>query len=162
MVTPAGKAKGQMAFEFIVAVILLIGVVFYVINYLNTGIFAFSKESKINDMESRALQASNILLYGPGVWAGQEPKQVGVAIVWPVVNNTKLSYLEDYCATNYANLIERLDLVGKKVSIIVDDSSGANVISCGPNLPGSVLHSYVKRFALSENGKILVFNMWVW
>ncbi len=151
-----------MAFEFIIAVVLILAIVFYIINYLNTGVFVFSREAQLNDLESKAVQASNLLLYNPGVWASGQPKQLGLELSWPVLNSTKLNDLQNYCNTNYDDLLEKLDLSGKKTRIIVDETTGQNIVLCGPDLPRAVLNVNVKRFALSESNRPLILNLWVW
>jgi len=154
--------KGQMVFEFIVAVVILLAVFFYVINYVNAGVFAFSTESKINNLESKAVQISSLLVNDPGVWVSGEPNRIGLEKDWPVLDNIKLADLESYCDSNYLGVLQKLGIIGNRVRIDVDEVSGTNIITCGPNIPSEVLNVQTKRYALSENGNILELNIWVW
>ncbi len=154
--------KGQIVIEFIVAVIVLIAVVFYIINSVNSSFFSFSRDSRTSFLESKALQISDALVGRGGVWEQEVPKQPGIGEEWPVLNTTKMGYLEQYCSDDYAGLLGRLDLEGNRIRISAETVDGAGVLGCGPQVPSGALNVKTRRYALNETLDIIILDLYIW
>ncbi len=159
-----------MVFEFVVAAVIFFAVVFYTINYLNSGVSAFSGGSYVNNLEIRAIQISELLVHDPGVWEDSTPKIVGLSKEWPVLNMTKIQLLDGFCnySANYTYLLQNLGLEESRFgsrriyNVSIKINEGDNVLlDCGLNPPEKMMVN-VERFALSEGDKILTVNVWVW
>ncbi len=155
--------KGQLVFEFIIAAIFFFYIVFYVISYLNTTAAVFANDFYINSLEFKALQTSETLLHNEGIWNGSEPIVMGLAVDWPVLNATKIQYMETYCSANYETVLNKLDINssrGHGVRIEVNNTIG-NLMDCG-FLPDGFVNARIDRFALSDGGEYLTMIVWVW
>jgi len=165
-----------MVFEFLISAVIFFAIIIYVLNYLNTNISIYSGDFYISDLEGRAVQVSELLIKTQGIWEGNNPVSPGLAIEYPLLNSTKMQYLNGSCGTEsgYIDLLEKLDLVEKPFLIekpfynikIEINESGANLLDCSrpslPYLPAGIPTSNVERFALSENNKTLKINVWIW
>ncbi len=158
--------KGQLVFEFMVAAIFFFYIVFSVINYLNITAAVFANDFYMNSLEFSAIQSSELLLHDEGVWNDSVPKRLGLADEWPVLNSTKIQYLDSYCRTNYESTLEKLDInssLGHGLKIEINRISGGNLLTCG-YLPGDRFGSIarVERVALLSNGDVLNMTVWSW
>jgi hypothetical protein len=158
--------KGQLVFEFVIAAVFFFYIVFYVINYLNITAMVFENDFYMNSLEFSALQSSELLLHSKGVWNGSVPKSLGLAEKWPVLNSTKIQYLDSYCRTNYESTMEKLEInssLGHGVKIEINEIGGGNMLMCG-FLPGDKFGSVtrVERIALSTGGDVLNMTVWSW
>jgi hypothetical protein len=98
----------------------------------------------------------------PGVWSGGEPVQIGLAQEWPVLDSAKVSGLGDYCASNYIDVLEKLDAGDNRIRIAVSEASGILLMSCGPDAPATALKTSVRRFALSDSNSMVMVGVWLW
>ncbi len=158
--------KGQLVFEFVIAAVFFFYIVFYVINYLNITATVFANDFYMNSLEFTAIQSSELLLHSRGVWNESIPKSLGLAEKWPVLNSTKIQYLDSYCRTNYESTLEKLDInssLGHGVKIEINEIGGGNLLRCG-FLPGGKFGSIVRieRVALSRGGDVLNMTIWAW
>lgn len=164
--------KGQMVFEFVVAAVIFFGIIFYTINYLNSSVSAFSGDLYINNLETKVVQISELLVHSSGVWDDSTPKTVGLSKKWPVLNMTKIQLLDDFCnyTANYTYLLQNLGLEESRfggtqtysIKIRINESDNpVALLDCGPSLPEKRMVN-IKRFALSEDNKILRINVWLW
>ena len=170
------KMKGQMVFEFIIAAVLFFAIILYVLNYLNTNVSAFSSDFYIDNLENKAVQISELLIHNKGKWVGGGPLIVGLVQEWPVLNSTKIQWLNDSCSTRpgYIDLLGRFDLLEKPYFIekpsynmkIQIKNETSTLLDCAspyrPELPQDIPRANIERFALSEDGSLLIMDVWVW
>ncbi len=147
--------KGQAVFEFVVAAVLFFAIVFYMINFLNVSVSAYGLTSRLNDMESRAVGISDYLV------------RVNLTKKWPVLSYDRIKHLNDVCnqgIDNYFKLAALFDVDtsrggGMKIRI----NNGTDILDCSDEVPVKGLQrAEIKRFALSENNKILNISVMVW
>lgn len=160
-----GNRKGQLVFEFVIAAIFFFYIVFYVINYLNTAAGVFSNDFYVNSLEFKALETSELLLHNKGTWNGNVPETLGLAVEWPVINSTKIGYLDGYCASNqnYQTILRKLDINysrGHGMLMYINTSS-TNLMECGL-LPEGFVNANIERFALSDQDELLTMSIWIW
>lgn len=157
--------KGQLVFEFVVAAIFFFYIVFYVINYLNTTAMVFSSDFYTNSLEFKSIEISELLLHNRGVWNGTVPEMLGLVDRWPVLNSTKIQYMDSYCSSpiNYENMLRKFDInssTGHGMKIELNDTNG-NIMLCG-YLPDGFINAKTERFAISDAGKYLTMTVWAW
>jgi hypothetical protein len=160
--------KGQLVFEFIVAVVLFFTIIIFVLNILNADVSMYTEGYIIYSLEDKAVDTSELLLKTKGAWSGATPLSVGLASEWPVLDGTKVSNLDDYCDNNYIDFISKLDLLDKplfgdyNVKFIIETPS--DYYECVPPLgkgPGNLTSANIKRYAVLD-GEIATVNVWVW
>ena len=159
----SGRAmKGQLVLEFVVAAILLFGVIIYVMGNVMGNVERYNFQSAENTRMVMAFTISDLVLRDGGVWSGGVPVVVGVAEDWPVLSSVKMQDLEDYCNTDYEELRNMLGLgPDNGVAIFINETGVGGIMSCGsPEL--DVKHSKITRFALTESGNIARIEIWVW
>jgi hypothetical protein len=156
------KRKGQMVFEFMVAAVFFLAIIMYVINQLNTTVYLYGNEYRMNTLESRAMEISEILVKNPGVWDNQTPISPGLAVEWPVLNQTRIGWMDSYCRTNYTELAKTMgvgpDLYGFRIEVAEDEG---NLMECGQLARGRI-NAMVERVVLSESGELLSVVVWTW
>ena len=154
-----GKKKGQAVFEFVIATILFFAIIFYILNFLNATIFNYNSQFNNIVLESKSVQISELLVKDAGKWSGETPIIIGVADEYPVLNETKMINLENYCITNYIDLIDNFNLDRRKFRINITTDS--NSYLCGPPVP-SVTRSKTERFGILPDDSIVRVDVWVW
>ncbi|RLJ08404.1 MAG: hypothetical protein DRP16_01450 [Candidatus Aenigmatarchaeota archaeon] len=152
--------KGQVVFEFMIAVIFLVAIVFYVINYMNSGVYGMSVLFNRNIMENKAVAASDLLVKNKGVWTGTLPVNIGLADKRLVLNETKIQYLQSYCNSEYDGVLEKLGIKPYKAEIKIYNGSGY-VLDCGKIIK-NVTSAEVKRVVVSDKNTPLVLTVRVW
>jgi hypothetical protein len=159
----SGRAmKGQLVLEFVVAAILLFGVITYVMGNVMTSAGSFNVQSAESTRTATAFAISDLILREGGTWTGGEPLVVGVSDDWPVLNSTKLQDLEDYCGSDYEGLKYRLGLGPRNgMAILVNETGVGEIMQCS-SPETEVSHSKVTRFGLTEAGNIAKIEIWVW
>lgn len=164
-----GKYKGQMVFEFVIATVLFIGVVFYVIFIMNTTMSSYVGSYYKNHLQEEALRVSELLVHSQGVWedaggGNYVPKLPGLAISWPVLDDTKIEYLSGFCSLNQETFSSAfgLDSGGGagQVRITISNASGM-ILSCSSRTPYSE-YAYAERFAFSGNSGLVKVGVSVW
>lgn len=163
--------KGQAIFEFIVAAVLFFGIIFYVINYLNFQMSAFSNDYFNNELENKAVQISELLVHNPGVWhVDGTPDVVGLSDRWPVLNNSKVNMLDEYCGVSYTQLMEKLDMettfpysrrLMKAMIEINETGTNRNLLRCGTE-PENITVIKVSRYCVTESGSVARMYVAVW
>lgn len=142
--------KGQAVFEFVVAVILFLGIIFYVINFLNSSVSNYSDESRLNTLEVKALEISEYLMH------------IGFTDDWPILSYQKLRDFNDTCNNDYAGTLERLDLEGSKLKLEANESSTV-LLDCEQNVAvPDIQKAEVQRLALSPQHNIINVRVVVW
>ena len=152
--------KGQAVFEFTIATIFFIAIVFYVINYMNSGVYGMSVLFNRNIMENKAVAASELLVKNKGVWTGSLPVSIGLADKWLVLNETKIQYLQSYCNSEYEHVLKKLGIKPYRAEIKIYNGS-AYVLDCGKIIK-NVTSAEVKRFVVSDKNTPLVLTVRVW
>jgi hypothetical protein len=168
------ERKGQMIFEFMVAAVLFFGIVLYIMSYLNASMATFSDDLYINSLHSKALSASELLVVSEGNWSGSTPISIGLASGYPVLDSTKMQYLQSYCSNNYRDTLDKLNIMGAPFYLAgggkgfdayleINETGGASRLSCGQP-PGGALFAEVHRVALSDDSpkKVLLVRVMVW
>jgi len=159
--------KGQLVFEFIVAVLIFFGIVFYAINYLSWTVSGYSSGFSVDNMESEALRIGELLVLNSGNWSGGNPITVGLAEDWPVLNSTKISWLNTSCnalPSGYAKITESLDVHPRYRMKIIIRNETSFLVDCGLGVPisGNSTKAETKRYALSESGSVLSVFVTIW
>jgi len=108
--------KGQMVFEFIVATIVFIMIVFAVVAMLNSTVSSFTGNYYRNHINEEAMRVSELLTHSAGVWnADGTPVLIGLAVEWPVLDDTKIGYLSGYCNGGSVNRDAMIDQLGLRI-----------------------------------------------
>jgi hypothetical protein len=159
--------KGQLVFEFIIATMFFLAIVIYTISYMNGTVFDYSAEHTTSVYETRAWQASEVLVRSPGVWTGGVPSSIGFAASWPVLDETKIADLNTWCTGNEEAVYRLLDVDpvyhGLKIEVYEDLPGGEfQLLDCGRK-PDIVTKAGVTRFAVGDAGRnILRLVVWFW
>ena len=158
--------KGQLVFEFVIAAMFFLAMIMYTINYLNNTVFLYSSDYYANTLESKAWQVSEILMRNRGVWSGDPPNMVpsviGLAGDWPVINESKILSLNQFCVNYRSDLMNLLDIDPELHGIRIEiNESGSILAACG-SLPEGIQNAEVTRFGVSESGKLLRVRVWYW
>ncbi len=158
------KFKAQLVFEFVVAVLVFFGIVFYVINYLSWTVVGYSSSFSAENMESEASQIGEMLVLNKGKWSGGEPTVVGLAQEWPVMNSTKISWLNTSCNNDYAGFMGKLDVHPRYKMKITIRNETSFLADCrwGLAMPDNVTKAETKRYAISESGNLLTVYVGIW
>ena len=164
--------KAQLIFEFLIAVLIFFGLVFYALNYLSWTVSGYSSDFSGENLESKASQIGEMLVLNSGNWSGGSPVIAGLAQEWPVLNSTKISWLNASCnslPSGYDNLMKRLGLNPKhrlRITITETQPSGAVLTRAdcrwGVPVTGNAAKAETRRYALSESGNMLGVNVIVW
>lgn len=161
--------KGQLVFEFLVAVMVFFGIVLYSLNYLSWTVSGYSSGLSMENMESKASQIGEVLVMNEGKWAGGNPVVMGLAKDWPVLNSTKISWLNSSCNNDYGRFSDKLGMQPKhrvKITISETQADGTVLVRAecmwGQAVPGYVNKAEAKRYALSESGNVLTVYVLVW
>lgn len=159
-----------MVFEFVVAAIVFFGIIMYTISYLSSSVSTFSNELYMNNLETRAIQISELLVHNPGKWVDGEPRVIGLSGDWPVLSSMRIGELQAFCQdpVNYTYLQQNLGLEEDRfgstqiynINVRINESNNV-LLDCGPSPPEKRMVN-VERFALSEGGGILSINVWLW
>ncbi len=161
--------KGQIIFQFIIAAVIFFSIVLFIITYLNSTVSAFGNDAFADALQAKAAQISEVLVKNPGVWNGSTPAALGIAAGWPVLNQTKMELLGKYCSSDFEGLRRLLGL-DERVSDFSEKELTAGikifrdnigVLDCGPDPPSARTGS-VKRFAVSEDGRLLSIEVFMW
>jgi hypothetical protein len=154
--------KGQMVMEFVIAALMLFGIMAYVMGNLMFNMGTRSSESGQDTLVSEAFAASDVLLRGGGSWTGSVPRMAGLSDGWPVLNATKVQYLQAYCAADYEGLAAEFGLGERHgISIRINETGVGEILSCGSRTPSAV-HANVRRVALTEAGDVALVEVSVW
>jgi hypothetical protein len=163
---PRRGRKGQIVFEFVIATLFFLAIVMYTITYMNNSVFMHSSEHRLDTLESRAWQISEGLVTGKGVWSGGVPQEIGLALDWPVLNETSISELDTWCGGNWDDFMGLLDVEPNlnNLALSIDkftDPGETNLLECG-SPPQGIPGAGVTRFAVGEDGSVLKVGVWYW
>ncbi len=157
-----GVMKGQLVLEFVVAAIILFGVILYVMGNVMASVDSRNAGSAQNTLMTRAFMISDAVFRGSGVWTGETPVMIGVSDDWPVLNSTKMQYLESYCSTDYQDLKYRLGLgPDNGVAMLVNETGMGEIMRCGVPETGA-RYAKVTRFGITESNNVARIDVWVW
>ncbi len=172
------KLLGQMVFEFVIAVIVFLALVIYTMGFVNVNVGSYGESMLVNEVENRAVGASEVLVKSRGMWDGSTPKSVGLADNWPVLDKDKIKKFIDFCKDRFnrgfeKDVFEKLDLgnysgavnissVTLDYSILCGRSSDC---FCGESVPAARAKAYVRRYGLvkyNNEMKVVAVDVWVW
>ncbi len=160
------RMKGQLVFEFMIAVVIFFGLIFYVLNYLNGTVAGYSADYSAESMESRASQIGEMLVMNRGVWVSGNPLVTGIAENWPVLNSTKISWLNSSCNTGYEAFAAKLDVPpGKRLKLtVINENSGSKMADCkwGQAVSGNVTKAETTRYAVLTTGDVVSVYVCIW
>jgi len=163
-------AKGQMVFEFTIAALMFFGIMFFIISYLNQSVRNYSSDAYTEVLQGKAFQISDVLVKNPGIWVGDpgEPMVPGVEAEWPVLNSTKMAWLNVFCTkpdgTGYSELKSLFGLKEKLYDFDTGENRNFNItmtalrgpsegpaelVNCGKDPAGS-RRAYIKRVGVTE------------
>jgi hypothetical protein len=159
--------KGQMIFEFVVAAILFIGIVFYIMTVLNGSINSQVMGFQRNHLQSEALRVSEVLLHSPGVWEEGQMVSPGIESSWPTIDDSKLAGLASYCADS-ANLARMTMLLGlggtrgesERLLLRMSDAK-STFLNCGFGTQYGDM-GYAQRIAFSPSHGPVRLEVYVW
>ena len=157
--------KGQSVPEFVIATMFFFAVILYVLSFLNSTVWTFDRDHYNNFLQSRSAQISEILVTTPGVWESGSPKSAGVADEWPVLNSTKISWLNDSCFSDYANLMRTFDIDPGRHYVdidIMEEGNPEDLVQCERSSPEGIELATTRRTAVSDTGKILIVEVAFW
>jgi len=169
LLRPEGRRsfKGQMVFEFIVATLVFIMIVFAVVAMLNSTVSSFTSNYYRNHINEEAMRVSELLTHSRGIWESGAPILLGLAVEWPVLNDTEIKYLSAYCTGSPGNQGVMMDQLGLESrgggrgfrirlsnasQVIIDCSTGTSYLEQG----------YAERFAYSADSRLLKLGVYVW
>lgn len=163
-----------MVFEFVIAAVLLFGIIIYSISLMNTNVSQFRDDYHHNDLEMRATQISEMLVHNKGDYS--DPVVLGLSSGWSKLSLTQVNNLDVLCSNppGYADLLESLNLLeapylsGKSnldFNITVQNRTDL-LVSCGDpstdRIPSNRYVGHSKRFIHSEDGSVVSIDVWVW
>jgi hypothetical protein len=157
--------KGQSVLEFIVAALFFFAIIFYTLNYLNVAVWTFDRDHHANLLDSRSTQISEILVTSSGVWDSETPKSLGVAEEWPVLNKTKISWLNKSCYSDYNGLLRVLGIDPDANSLdidIIEEGNPTGLVQCEKSPPDGVQSASTRRTAISDSGSMLKIEVVFW
>ena len=157
--------KGQLVFEFIIAVVLFVTIILFVLNILNTNVSSFTDDYVQYSMDSKVIAVSEALV---------KTRDPGFAKDWPVLNQSKIYEMNTSCITpgNYSRFLQEFDLADKpgfdtyKFSILVNRTAGGTLMDCrpltGPARPANITSATITRYGLTDAGDEVSVDVWIW
>lgn len=158
--------KGQLVFEFVIATLFFLAIVMYMITYTTSSVFAYTSSHEMNTLESRTWQISEAVLTRQGSWSGGVPQEIGLALDWPVLSNTRINDLDSWCGSNEQRFLELLDVDsrynGARLEIVeFRDPGEFTLLQCG-SVPYEKQSASITRFAASQVGTLLKVTVSYW
>jgi hypothetical protein len=149
--------KAQMAIEFVVAAVIFFSLILYVLTFMNSSISEYRDEFYVNDLQSRVIQISELLVHD---------SVVGISGGYPVVSSSRINSLQQRCDDSYPNLLVDLDLRHHRIKIQVNESDTGNAILDCPGVisrPETATKVSIMRFGvLDTTNEAVILNLWVW
>lgn len=149
--------KAQMTIEFVVAAVLFFSLILYIMLYLNSSISEYREEFYVDELQSRAIQISDMLLHD---------NVVGVSGGYPVISLSRINSLQQRCDNYYPNLLSDLDLRHHRIKIQINESDTGNAILDCPSvisIPEMATKVSVMRFGvLDTTNEAAIVNLWIW
>lgn len=154
--------KGQVVFEFIFAAFILFAIVIYTINYLSINMNSFHSNFLSNQVESKAMQVSEVLMNNP---------KVGLVDEWPYLSDQKMSdfNLTCYKEVSYFKLLENFSMIEyfpekiwRHMDIVVKSSNGKVYVDCDRMPSGNITKGVVTRYGLLPSNEIASVEISVW
>jgi hypothetical protein len=129
--------KAQLIFEFMIAVVIFFGIVLYVMNYLNGTMAGYSGEFFSESMKSKSGQIGEMLVMNQGNWTPSGGLVVaGLADGWPVLNRTKINWMNAYCNNNYQAFTDNLEISPRnRLKIVVNETRPDGTVSSLADCP---------------------------
>lgn len=168
--------KGQAVFEFVIASIMFFGIMVFIIMSMGNVFGSFTGEYYSNVLQGQAVAVSELILKTPGNWSGETPLSVGLSEGWPVLNSTRIAYLNALCNSDYTKTLDMLDIESKSFTIqesgfnrsynmnmtIINMTSNKVILDCGKEISLRAEKGGIKRFGVSNTSDVLVFELWLW
>ena len=146
-----------MTFEFIVAAIVFFSLILYIMVFLNSTLSEYREEFYVNDLQSRVMKISDLLLHN---------KDVGISGGYPVINTALVDSLQQTCDNNYPSLLRALDITDHRIRIQINKSRSGDIILDCPSvisIPGSATKVGVTRFGvLNTTNEMVIINLLMW
>ena len=166
------KVKGQLVFEFLVAVLIFFGILFYVLNYLGSSVSSYREAYASESMEGLSYKIGELLAMNKGNWSNGIPAVVGLAEGWPVLNWSKIQWLNEYCApanpANYQDLKRKLGIDDREgFSVVVDEirpgGSINNLAKCPSGSVPEIRQAQSTRYGILDTTRnVVVIKTFVW
>ena len=158
----AGRKKGQLVFEFVIAALFFFITIVYVMNLIS-GSVGSSRESFFSQyLESKAAMATEVLL---------NSHENGIVREWPVLDTGRMNSLNMLCSTpdGYIQVLDRLELIesasvagNRNLALNVRDVDGVEYVDCGRRPVEGFPQATITRFGLLPSGKTAVIEAIVW
>ena len=153
--------SGQVVFEFVIAAIFFLGLVFYVLNYIDINANAYGNDAITTDLEGKAFRVGELLV----------TSHAGIVSAYPVLDPEAFRRLDpghpasDCPAGDTAPLLQRFDLLNRRIGnyhLRIDAWSGPLLLfSCGQQAPPGVKSASVQRAGLLD-GRVVRLQVTVW
>jgi len=162
------KMKGQLVFEFVIAIFILFGIIIYAIDYLSTNMNTYHARFLSNFLESRAIQISEVLLNDP---------VNGIVSEWPLLDKTKMQDFNHTCYYNYLDVLYNFSMIEDlpytqlyHMHVQVNSTDGYEYVVCGRTPPENITiwHHIASRATVTRFGfvpadnKIATIEVVVW
>lgn len=146
-----------MTFEFVIAAVIFFSLVLYTMIYLNSALSEYRGEFYVNDLQSRAIQISDLLLHN---------REIGISAGYPYINSSRVNSLSMICNNNYPDFLMDFDLRNHRIKIEINESDTGNIILDCPSIisiPPKVTKVNMMRFGvLDTTNKTAILNLWIW
>ncbi|MBM3303788.1 MAG: hypothetical protein FJY76_01725 [Candidatus Aenigmarchaeota archaeon] len=165
--------KGQMIFEFVVATLVFIVIVFSVVAMLNSTVSSFTSNYYRNHINEEAMRVSELLVHSVGQWnvvggsvAPTLMGLLGLAEEWPVLDDVSVGYLSEYCKKpeQREKMVRLLGLEsrgGAQGFRIVLSNASQVIIDCSTGTP-YLEQGYAERFAYTRESGLVRLGVYVW
>lgn len=162
--------KGQLVFEFVMAMFILFAIIIYAINYLSINMNMYHANFLSNFLEGRAVQISEVLLNDPAN---------GLVSEWPLLSIERMRDFNESCYSDdgYIQLLYNFSLIEDipytelhHMSVLVNSTDGREYVDCGRTPPEDIAMWHriastatVTRFGfVPADNKIATVEVVVW
>ena len=152
--------KGVTDVEFVLAVIVFLGIITFVTFTIISKIPLLRSQSSNEDLQSKTYEISQLLLMDQGEptgWNSGNVKRIGLSAGEKyVLSGGKINSLAGMCAASYESVRNLLGQNKTDVRISITDSYDTDILECGPRrLRTSRPEFQITRFATLQNGTIV-------
>ena len=140
-----------------VAMVVFFGIVLYVLNSLNASVSGYSTDFLSETMESKANQIGELIVLNKGNWSASGGLVLaGVAEDWPVLNRTKIFWLNVSCNNDYPGFLSNLGLSSRNgLKVVINETKPDGTVSSLADCPAgrlvNVKRAEAKRYALAPD-----------
>ncbi|MFB6075670.1 MAG: hypothetical protein ABEK17_00860 [Candidatus Aenigmatarchaeota archaeon] len=161
--------KGQVNIQYLIALVLFIGLIWYLTFQVTSTIPKFKVESQRNILNTKAYRLTEIMVKTDGIpenWDSSNVKSIGLAESPNVLNSTKVGRFRSLCDNSYGKVIDMFRSSYEENAISDFHFSlkmGGAGFECGRRIPkqASTTVVSVKRRVI-YNGVLRTLKLTVW